>query len=259
MIGTETELTPTQQELLDLLWATETVAPVTKRLADPDGNYRFEKYERPTRPIDFAGEGEFVLKSHEKKPDDPLSPFYINLRNLPSPVLIKVAGVIAEATQTQRVQADFCTGIPDAGEPIARAFSEVAGIHYRKLFIKATSDSGRRIIASDEVFRGRSGKLLIIDDLITAADTKWETINRAQFLNYSIAGIAVLVDRQQGGRDQLESKGYRLFAPLPISRVFAYYYQKDMIDEAIYVSCMKYLNDARASLSLPKLEIITSC
>lgn len=254
MARVETELTPTQKELLDLLWETETVAPVTRRLVNPNGSFGFEKYERVTRPIDFAREGEFALKLHETKPDDPLSPYYINLRKLPDAVLVKVAEAIAEATQG--VRADFCTGIPEAGEPIARIFSQIAKIHCRRLFAKAASGSGRKIIASDEVFYSKGAKLLIVDGLITEADTKWEAINQAHFLNYSIAGVAVLIDRQQGGSDQLEAKGYRLYAPLPISRVFAYYYQQGMIDQSKYVLCIDYLNDARTGLSLPRLELV---
>lgn len=256
MARVETGLTPTQKELLDLLWVTETVAPVTRRLVNPDGSFSLERYERAIRPIDFARDGEFALKLHAENPTAPLSPYYINLRNLPNNLLIVVAEAIAEATQG--VEADFCTGIPEAGEPIAQVFSKISGMQYRRLFAKAVSGSGRRITAFDEAFYGKGAKLFIIDDLITEADTKWEAISQAHSLNYSVAGIVVLIDRQQGGTDQLKARGYKVFAPLPISRVFVYYYHQGMIDRAAYELCMNYLNNARNSASLPGLTLVSA-
>lgn len=55
-----------QEQLAGLLFDTKTNAPVNRRKTLPDGNFEFDKIERPTSPIDFAQEGEFVLKLHEK-------------------------------------------------------------------------------------------------------------------------------------------------------------------------------------------------
>lgn len=76
-------LTPAQEHLADLLFTTKTVAPVRRRTANPDGTYSFEKVSRPTSPVDFAQPGEFALKIHETRPDAPLSPIYVNLREMP--------------------------------------------------------------------------------------------------------------------------------------------------------------------------------
>lgn len=49
------------------MWVTSTVAKVSRRFSDEDGTFNFDHINRLTHPIDFANDGEFVLKLHEKK------------------------------------------------------------------------------------------------------------------------------------------------------------------------------------------------
>src|SRR5690349_8933839 len=101
----------------------------------PDGTYEFYKIERPTAPIDFAQEDEFALKLHERKPDAPLSPVYINLRNLPPEVLDQVGVVMTEMTEDEE-QPNFCAGIPEAGMPLVAAYADHSGIESKSMFKK---------------------------------------------------------------------------------------------------------------------------
>lgn len=211
---------------------------------------------RPTRPVDFpVHPGKFVLKLHERKPDAPLSEYYVNLRNLPENLLTKVAEAIAESTKDVGVA--ICAGIPSARSPIAMEYADITGIRALELFGKAEDGSGRKIIAAPNAPQGvgRWRQVLIVDDLVTEADTKFEAAEVATSLGYEVAGIAVLVDRQQGGREQLEAKGYRVFAPLPISEIFKYYLLTERIDRNRYAFSMNYLNDARLQSGLPRLEL----
>lgn len=261
----ETELTLPQQKVLDLMWETSTVAKVGRRFSNEDGTFRFEHISRPTHPIDFAQDGEFVLKLHEKRPEAPLSPYYINLRNLPDRLLTLVAGSIAASTNPllEEGSLDFCAGIPSAGDPIAEKYLTCTGIPLRQVFGKAESSSGRKIVPAlealgkhNELWKDKWNRLLLIDDLVTEAGTKLEAISVAEELGYRVAGIAVLVDRQQGGKEQLEAKGYRVFAPLPISKVFQYYYTEGRINQRLYQNSMDYLNTARKSTGLEELGLM---
>lgn len=188
-----------------------------------------------------------------KKPDAPLSPYYINLRNLPNNLLTKVAEAIAESTRG--INPVLVTGIPNAGDPIAQRYSEISGIPMLTLLDKAESSTGRKITAFSNAPRGceRWKNVLILDDLITEADTKFEAAETLEHLDYSVAGIAVLVDRQQGGRELLEANGYRVYAPILISKAFEYYYQTKKADWLQYAKSMDYLNQARSSAGLPKI------
>lgn len=262
MADIESKFTPAEVAVMEKMWDTPTVAPVGRRRALSGGSYELYKFERPTRPVDFPAEGaedeEFALKGHEKNIEMPLSPYYVNLRNLPGDLLTLVAESIAEVTKG--TEATVCTGIPAAGDPIAQRYSEVTGIPRIDIFGKAESSSGRKIVAGSFAPRGigRWHNLLILDDLITEADTKFEAAEVAQKLGYNIVGIAVLVDRQQGGKEQLETQGFKVYAPLPITKIFEYYYTTGKIDGNRYRNSMNYLNNARAVNDLPQLELLTA-
>lgn len=259
MAELEPKFTQTQTELLDLLWETTVMGKAGRRTFDADGNFVPVYDHRPMRPIDFAREDEFVLKLHEKNPYAPLSPYFINLREMPKDLLTKVAEAIAEETRDIHDTIDVCAGIPSAGTPIAGKFCLTTGIPVLTIFDKATDGSGRKIIASRYAAPyNNKQKLLILDDLVTEADTKFEAAEVATSLDYEVTGIAVLVDRQQGGREQLEAKGFRVFAPLPISEIFKYYFLTERIDRNRYIFSMNYLNDARSKSGLPRLALATT-
>lgn len=61
--------------------------------------------------------GAFRLKLHERIPDAPLSPYYVDLRVLPlyPQVMQAVARVYAELAQD--TDFDVCLGIPETGNP----------------------------------------------------------------------------------------------------------------------------------------------
>lgn len=253
MARLETSFTPKQIGLLEALWATETEAKVTRRFDNGDGTYRFENVVRRTHPIDFpVHPGEFALKLHEKRPGAPLSEYFVNLRELPGGLLVSVAESIAEVTPVTQI--DICAGIPSAGDPIAQEYSKVTGIPSFQIFGKAETGSGRKIVAAPDAPRGDGMRLEILDDLITEADTKFEAIEVASKLGYKIVGVGVLVDRQQGGTEQLMAKGYSVHAALLISKAFEYYYKRQKIDWDRYVKSMGYLNDARHSVGLAPIN-----
>jgi len=142
-------LTDTQEKLADLLIETKIQAKVRRRCKLPDGTYQFPEVIRNTSPIDFPQDpGEFVLKLHEHNPSAPLSPIYINLRNLPEEVLDHIGKVLAEIESQETP--DFCAGIPNAGIPIAQAYSKFSGIELINIFDKVQEKSGRRIVAKEK-------------------------------------------------------------------------------------------------------------
>src|SRR3989338_4711811 len=128
-------LTKSQQELADLLLNTKIEAKVIKRKKKDDGIFYLEEGSRPTSPIDFSqNEEEFALKVHEVNIETPLSPVYVNLRNLPDNVLDKIGQVLAEVNL--ETPQDFCTGIPKAAMVIGQNFSEKSKIPFLDVFEK---------------------------------------------------------------------------------------------------------------------------
>lgn len=233
-----------QKHLADLLFKTKTKAKVRRRKKNSDGSFDFYLIERDTSPIDFRVDpGEFVFKHHEQFPDAPLSPMYINLRNLPGSLNLEIGKAIARIPLDQTPE--VCAGIPKAAIPYTKVFSEESGIPSIEIFAKEDGEAKRSIVPLPKAPKGEGRKLIIIDDLITRAASKLEAIKIAEDLGYKVLGVAVLVDREEGGREELESHGYKLYAYLKLSELLNYYLEENMITKEQYLEAQEYLNSSR--------------
>lgn len=231
-------LTVAQEKLADLLFTTKIHAKVRRRSGTP-GNWTFANVERDTSPIDFAQEGEFAIKVHDVNPDAPLSPIYVNLRNLPQDVLDAIAHVMAEIPETNKPA--FCVGIPKAGEPIGLAYAQATGIPHIQILAKEETKDGRKIVA-DAAVKDIKGPVRIIDDLITHGHTKIETVNAIRSMGLEISDLTVLMDREQGGKADLAAIGVELRSVFTLRQLLAYYLRVGHIDKAKYDDIMAYLN-----------------
>ncbi|MEM2700149.1 MAG: orotidine 5'-phosphate decarboxylase, partial [Candidatus Bathyarchaeia archaeon] len=72
-------------------------------------------------------------------------------------------------------------------------------------------------IVGGEVRRGE--RFLFFDDVITDGRSKIEGIKPIEEMGGIVDTIIVLVDREQGGRENLESMGYRVKAIATISEI----------------------------------------
>lgn len=234
------KLTKSQQELADLLLNTKIEAKVIKRGKKEDGSYYLEETSRPTSPIDFAkNEGEYALKIHEVKIDAPLSPIYVNLRNLPDEVLDKIAQVLAEVKLD--TPQDFCTGIPKAALIIAQKYSEKSGISFINIYEKIGLNTDRKIVIKENIKPKQNTRLLVIDDVVAHGKSKLEALQAAKDVGFYV-NMLVLVDRQQGGLEQVEKEGCKVYAAMKLTDILDYYFEKKMISENQYTESIEYLN-----------------
>lgn len=235
-------LTKSQEELADLLLNTKIKAKVIKRLQREDDSYYLEDTQRPTSPIDFAKEGEFALKIHEVNIEAPLSPIYVNLRNLPDRVLKKIAQVLAEV-KLESPQ-EFCTGVPKAAVVIAQEFAKVSGIPFLDVFEKIGPDTDRKIVIKDGVSPEVDTKLLVIDDVVAHGKSKLEALEAAKAVGFYV-NMLVLIDREQGGIEQVEKQGCKVYAAMKLTDILDYYMEKNMISSKQYQKSMDYLSSSK--------------
>jgi len=189
--------------------------------------------------------GAFKLKLHEKNPTAPLSPIYVTLRKPPDGPLtdedIEAIGrELFVMVQKRKILFDLVVGIPRAGEPIAEVVSRLSGRPLLKLGKKIEGDT-RKI---DSIIGGeyREGQLvLLVDDLITQADTKKEAIGVCEKGGLVVVAVVVLVDREQGGSEDLGNAGYILLAAFPLSTLLDYYVRVGRIDQAKRDEVMTYV------------------
>lgn len=233
-------LTKSQQELADLLLNTKIEAKVIKRKKKDDGTFYLEEGSRPTSPIDFAlNDEEFALKVHEININAPLSPVYVNLRNLPENLLEKIGQVLSEVKLDS--EQDFCTGIPKAAMIIGQKFAEKSGISFLDVFEKIGANTDRRIIIKEGVNPNPDTKLLVIDDVIAHGKSKLEALEAAKTVGFYV-NMLVLIDREQGGVEQVEKEGCRVYSAMKLSSILKYYLEKNMITDKQYQDSINYLN-----------------
>lgn len=234
------DLTKSQQELADFLLNTKIEAKVIRRKQRADGSFFLEEGSRLTSPIDFAKvDGEFALKIHEEKPEAPLSPIYVNLRNLPENVLNKIAQVLAEVKLA--TPQEFCTGIPKAAVIIAKKYSEVTGLPYMDVYEKIGVNTNRNIVIKKGLKVKKDTRLLVIDDVVAHGKSKLEALNAAKEVGFYV-NMLVLIDREQGGIEQIEKEKCRVYTAMKLKDLLDYYIGKNMITKNLYDKTINYLS-----------------
>ena len=238
-------LTNIQEELATELATTKIYAKVKRREQSADGTYRFYNIMRDTYPFEFnAQEGEFAFKLHQDNPGAPLSPEYFNFRNLPENLFNLIGRNFAELKIENRPR--LCTGIPDAGAKIAKAYSSYSGVPYIEIFRKIENENKRQIIAVENNISGDTG-LEVFDDVVTKALSIFETTKAANSMGFKKLMFSVVVDREEGGVDRLLEAGYLINFIYKHSQLLDICLRKELrgFNKAKYDEIKKYLAISR--------------
>lgn len=208
--------------------------------------------------IKFAGVGDapaegFKLKLHEEHPDARLSPIYLNLRTpdnpKPGPLTEEALELIGRLLYAMLHSVDvldftYVADIPNAGKPIADAlmanlesWSRVQRIH----LIKEEHDGRRKIAGVQEEGLAEGAGAVLIDDLITQADTKVEAIEALRASGLKAAAVLLVVDREQGGREQVEKAGCPVHSLFTLPELLVHYLVGKRIDTDMANDVMLYL------------------
>ncbi|QOW08966.1 orotate phosphoribosyltransferase [Kaistella flava (ex Peng et al. 2021)] len=154
--------------------------------------------------------GRFTLKSGIE------SPFYVDLRPLASdPKILKLlANYLLDMLPLDNF--DLICGVPYAALPMATAMSLES---YLPLIIKRkeAKQYGTKKILEGIFTPGQN--CLLVEDVITSGASLLETIPEIENEGITVSDIVVVLDRQQGGREILESKGFRVHSLFTISEV----------------------------------------
>lgn len=184
-----------------------------------------EAQERLSRQLFDIGAikfGDFRLKLHDKKPEVPLSPVYIDLRVLQRFPEAKAAAVDVYQELVQPLQFDLLAGIPIAATPLVSSLSDRLGIGMVTPRTDAkTHGTGARIDGLLDSDKGKTA--VLIDDLVTRADSKLEAARILTDHGLIVNDIVVLIDRNQGGREQLAADGFDLHAALTMDTMLDFY------------------------------------
>jgi uridine monophosphate synthetase len=182
--------------------------------------------------------GHFKLKLHEKNPNAPLSPIYIDLRILRSFPDAMGSAIHVYRDLTRGVNFDLYADVPAAATPI------VAILSYKTKVPMITPRMDKKEhgtkTAIDGVFQ-KGQVALLIDDLITKADSKIEAIGVLEENGLKVNEVLVLIDREQGGVQELEGRGFACLRAFGIKELLKFYLEIGKLDEEKYDRTIEYI------------------
>lgn len=196
----------------------------------------------------------FKLKIHETVPNAPMSPIYLNLRdaNNPKPGPLHphdyevIAGLMVDALGGLRIGLDGLAPLPRAGDPFGQALyallSQTMPLEYVELVKTDFPDGTRKLTGlAGDVTLAPGSLVLPVDDLITKAGTKVESIDVLAEAGYIVKHVIVLVDREQGGREELEKLGIKLISVFTLTELLDFYMASGRISKGLCIRVLTYI------------------
>lgn len=154
--------------------------------------------------------GRFTLKSGIE------SPFYVDLRPLASePKILKnLANYLLDMLPLDNF--DVICGVPYAALPMATAMSLES---YIPLIIKRKEAKTYGTKKMLEGIYKKGDNCLLVEDVVTSGKSLIETIDEVESEGLNVSDIIVVLDRQQGGKEKLEARGYNVHTLFTITEV----------------------------------------
>ncbi|MEM7737408.1 MAG: orotidine-5'-phosphate decarboxylase [Deinococcota bacterium] len=211
---------------------TRTVSPTPSHKTENKAIKSHDDLIRGLIEVEAIQFGEFTLASGQT------SPIYIDLRRLvASPKLLHLTAQ-AYAQHINPNKADLVAGVPYGALPIGTAVSLVANLPlvYPRKEVK-THGTKQQVEGKYEAGQHVS----VIEDLVTSGGSVLHACEQLEAEGLIISNVIVLIDREQGGRDNLEQAGYTLNAVFTITDVLDSLLHQNLMSQADYDSVTSYL------------------
>lgn len=190
--------------------------------------------------------GDFILASGKR------SPYYVDLRQtISSPITVdwitnSMSRIILNEIGKEKI--DRVMGVPTAGIPFATVVSQKLGIpmiYYRQ----ARKEHGAK--KKIEGTLQRNDRVLIVDDLITTGESVIEAAEVIREQGGAADKLVVLLDREQGGQENLRSSGIEPHILFKISSAMNWLHTVGLLEDEVFETVKKYIEEERKGTRVP--------
>lgn len=170
------------------------------------------------------------------------SPFYIDVRRLFSyPELAR--RVVSELVARLPLDAfDMLVGVESAGIPLAAYMACLTGKPLGYVRKEPKRHGIGNVVEGDIVGR----RVAVVDDVVTTGGSLIKAVGNLIAAGAKPVLAIVVIDREQGGRELLKSRGVELYSLLTATEVFTSLYRAGVISREVYEEILEYLRAFRA-------------
>ena len=156
--------------------------------------------------------GDFTLSSGKK------SKYYIDIKKaITDPIILEeVADEMAHIMEDEDIEVDRIAGVVLGSVPLAVALSLRTGIPFI-MIRKEPKDHGTGKLIEGSMEKGM--KVLVVEDVVTSAGSAAYAIEVLRKAEANVVDVFSVVDREEGGREKLESMSTKLHALVTASDV----------------------------------------
>lgn len=192
--------------------------------------------------IGAAKLGEFKLVHNENEAEFIPAPIYVSLRRVKRFLNLKEIVINLYLSVLQDLHFDLVADIPNTATPFVSTISDRLG----KGMI---TPRGTKTHGIDEKVEGlldfdRGKTVVLIDDVITRGTSKFGPLTLLGEAGVFVKDVVVLIDREQGGKEELEKQGYKLHSVMKLGQMLDFYLRIGKINKGTYAKVQYYLGKA---------------